>query len=476
MGAKPISAIQRAFAMIEQRGAMIRQLEAGVSVVLIHPKLSAAQEGLLFLEDAHIASRRDIAGRDIGQPEHVIGTTGAHAAIEWRMPPMQDITLFELMGCGNQDMPPGLIRGGMKQGEHILQLVPIAEGAACLIESRARPDPRTGRLIGQPAVDHQIKGRVRRVDLHCAQSGVPVIAARLKSAFDHSPVLPPVGQDMSVGAAIGLAQHEDNLSGFTGGNVEVNLEGGAAVRSRGLRPATKVPVQQAFRPPRIIFAAKEVGARCRKAMRRQVAGQERSPLPELLVPWILRQHGMRSRVIFRRAQRRGFTMHRTQQPFDIVSSGDAARFRQQVAQPQPDDLHRIVDGHEGEQLLFKPFAGPFPDRVADAMTYTAGGISAGRLRCRRPQMRIFLVPQIEDLRLRILYGIVAPRGQAVFAAVDRPAETQPGLGDNRAETGIGKYVGPGRGSGHAGIEVNEVIALLRETAKTIVEGQIVGAR
>jgi hypothetical protein len=95
---------------------------------------------------------------------------------------------------------------------------------------------------------------------------------------------------------------------------------------------------------------------------------------------------------------------------------------------------------EGQQLLLKPFACSFPDSVTDTMPNTTGAVPSSRLRRWRPQTRSFFIPQIENLCLWVLDGIVAPRSQAVFTTIDRPAETQPRLGHYCAKICICKHV------------------------------------
>lgn len=58
---------------------------------------------------------------------------------------------------------------------------------------------------------------------------------------------------MGMGTAVRLAQDEDDLGGFARRNVEVNLEGGAAVRPGGAGASPQVPVQQAFRAAGIVL-------------------------------------------------------------------------------------------------------------------------------------------------------------------------------------------------------------------------------
>ena len=79
---------------------------------------------------------------------------------------MEHVARLEL-ACGRgQDVPPRQLRRGMDQRHHVLQLVAEAKRAAGLIESRTAPDAARQALVQQPAIQQQIHGGIRCVDLH----------------------------------------------------------------------------------------------------------------------------------------------------------------------------------------------------------------------------------------------------------------------------------------------------------------------
>ena len=62
-----------------------------------------------------------------------------------------------------------------KQRQRVLQLVAEAEGAARLVEGRARTDAAGEALVGQPVVDHRVERLVRRLDLQRVEEAAPFL-------------------------------------------------------------------------------------------------------------------------------------------------------------------------------------------------------------------------------------------------------------------------------------------------------------
>jgi hypothetical protein len=60
---------------------------------------------------------------------------------------MQHVTLDELMACGFQQVPSGYVGMGDNECHDVLQLIPKAEGATRLIQSRATPHAARQRLV-----------------------------------------------------------------------------------------------------------------------------------------------------------------------------------------------------------------------------------------------------------------------------------------------------------------------------------------
>src|SRR3546814_16442887 len=85
------------------------------------------------------------------------------------MPPVEDVAFLELMGGRGQDMAPRRRWIDVQLSEDILELISDAECSACLVEAGAGAHAGADRLVGSPAVDHEVKGRVGWRDLDAAE-------------------------------------------------------------------------------------------------------------------------------------------------------------------------------------------------------------------------------------------------------------------------------------------------------------------
>src|SRR5262244_3758709 len=95
----------------------------------------------------------------------VVSDACANADPGRRVPPMLDITFFELSCCRSQDLRSSFCWGAVHQCHYILQLVPKAISSAGLIKRRAGPNAASQNLINKPAVYHQVHTRIGRGDM-----------------------------------------------------------------------------------------------------------------------------------------------------------------------------------------------------------------------------------------------------------------------------------------------------------------------
>src|SRR5512147_3207867 len=71
--------------------------ELSITFLFIWFQCLRAQEWNLLLQNRPIPGQAHIMSGDIGQPDHIVGTARAQSASCRRMPPVQHITLLELM-------------------------------------------------------------------------------------------------------------------------------------------------------------------------------------------------------------------------------------------------------------------------------------------------------------------------------------------------------------------------------------------
>src|SRR6476659_5476031 len=122
-------------------------------------------------------------GSDIWQPEQIIGTSCAKPASYRWVPPVQHVTLFELMGSRVENMRTDEIGPRVDKSHRILQLVTEPKCSAGLIKRGASPEAARKRLIKQPAIQQQIHARVRGLDLSLLKNIIPEFIQCLPGVF-----------------------------------------------------------------------------------------------------------------------------------------------------------------------------------------------------------------------------------------------------------------------------------------------------
>ena len=136
----------------------------------------------LFIEHALVAGRRDVARKNIGQPEMGVACLGALAetglAIRRAMPPFQHIAFKELLASVQQDLFARESRLEEDQRQNVLQLIAITERAASLVRTHPAEQTRGHRLVRQPDVDEPIEIRTVRSEAHFAEKFGPMGARR----------------------------------------------------------------------------------------------------------------------------------------------------------------------------------------------------------------------------------------------------------------------------------------------------------
>ena len=146
---------------VERRG-FVAGFRLEESVVLAGHQRRPLQEGNALIQNGDITGRRNILVDRISKPYHVVRDSGADTGACQRQPPVLNVAFRELpAGCA-QDLLASEIRLVEQERQGILKLVTEAEGAARLIEGRARQNAARQRLVGQPIVDHVVEAGIRR--------------------------------------------------------------------------------------------------------------------------------------------------------------------------------------------------------------------------------------------------------------------------------------------------------------------------
>ena len=137
-----------------------------------------------LVENSRIARDLNIMRYGIGEPAAIVRDARANAAFGFRQPPMLHVAFDELARGGPQKMRARQIRPRHAKRHHVLQLIAEPVGAACLVETGARPDAARQRLIRQPAVQENVQRTVRSLHLYGSQSLVPLPRDRAQHGIE----------------------------------------------------------------------------------------------------------------------------------------------------------------------------------------------------------------------------------------------------------------------------------------------------
>ena len=99
-----------------------------------------------------------------------------------RVPPLQHVAREELLAGVEQDLAAGEVGPDGEQGQHVLELVAEAEGAAALVRAAAAPEAGGEQLVGQPVVDQPVERGLVGLDPQVAQRARPRSACVSASA------------------------------------------------------------------------------------------------------------------------------------------------------------------------------------------------------------------------------------------------------------------------------------------------------
>ena len=125
-------------AMFHQRGRIGGGRGEVIQVVLSGGNVRAHQEGGGSRQHLHVSGAADVPRGHEGQEKPVIGDPGAHAGMPG-VPPVLHVACLVLPGGAEQQMTAHLLRVGVDQRGHVLQLIPEADGPAGLVEAGPRP-------------------------------------------------------------------------------------------------------------------------------------------------------------------------------------------------------------------------------------------------------------------------------------------------------------------------------------------------
>ena len=240
---------------------------------------------------------------------------------------------------------------------------------------------------------------------------------------------------------VGLAQEKDDLDFRAGLELERGLDGGAGIEGLARGSGQTDSGQRGGSHHRSVTAHK-LGA----------VGGDRSGSPvdvgeshagtEVGTERVARQESAGLGVDLGHDMHRGVVAGRPQDPLGIVRRRQLSPSIAHVLDPQPDQLDRVIGGHQEGQLMVEAVRVLFKGGIALTMTHQGRLGRWNRQRRWAPDLTAVFVSQVDDLARRVRDRVVAPGCQPVRLAVSRPGKTGPALGDQETETGVGDNVAP----------------------------------
>ena len=152
MGAKPGCAADGPHTMAVQGLRRLPRLHPVIQVPLPFRQGPVRQICHRHIQYVHVLGGLQVIGQHIGQKQPIVHDAGPYPP-HGHMPPMEHVPRRELPPRAQEQLLPHPRRLHLKQGQHILELIPEAHGAAALIVSRPGHEPGRVHLIQQPAVD-----------------------------------------------------------------------------------------------------------------------------------------------------------------------------------------------------------------------------------------------------------------------------------------------------------------------------------
>ena len=169
-------ALERASAVLEERTP--RRADASYCA---YRSCSSGASGSPVEERHRLVEDRRVAGGAAtysavtnGSQSHVVRAARPHAATGRWVPPVQDVAFLELMRGRFEDVRARHVGRCVEQRQDVLELV--ADTRRRRSTDRSPCDRRratTRRLVEQPAVEHQVHRRLRRLDADVPEHAVP---------------------------------------------------------------------------------------------------------------------------------------------------------------------------------------------------------------------------------------------------------------------------------------------------------------
>ena len=449
--------------VIPQRAALCGQVGQEERIVLTRRHGGSVQIGQVLVQHGQIAGHCHVIRHRMRQPDAIVRNAGPHPLTRMGQPPVLHIALRKLPGCRVQQMcahPCGL---GQRHRHPVLQLIAKAVCAAGLIECRAGLDAAGQRLIGQPAVHHDVHGAVRGRHLDGAGDRLPMRLDLCQQVCGVR-IAHPGDQRLCIVGGGRLSQQMPDLHRGARRQQHWRFQRQAGVQARACAPrqAGGRGGQRTVRSQNLGPVAADGGLRAHQV-------GEHHPVGKGHVPRVADQQGPGVGIAFADQMRRRPGAGDTHYRLRTGDHGQPPRLRAEVADLQGRDPDGALQRHELQQFQRQTACVMVEPAISHAVARHVP--SRPRQRAgggRKDRARVVIADQ-EGLGRGVRHRVVGPGGQAVFAAVFGPGAARAGGRDVKAETVIGDHVDPGRGGSPALVQDHHVFAPVAGKAAGAVE-------
>ncbi len=374
------------------------------------------QEGNVLVQDGAVTGHAYIMRCHKWEPEQVVRAARADAAPRGRMPPVQHVTLLELMGCRLEDVLAHQVRANVNVGHHVLKLVTKPVGAAGLIKRGPAPEAAGERLIQKPAIQKNVHARVRGLYPGLFQDLIPECFDTLPRGLHILDVFEVTNQSPCIFTVCTLPDQKSDLFGFARLQPEQGLQYSTWIVS-GFQARGESDTFQGSRTGVTPEISQKLRAIRRHARGLACACQKGHALSEIGVVSISRQQGKRRGIKFRRDVSRRVFPRAAEHPFRVIGYVDAPHLFGRILKLKLDNFHGFVRHDKNRHILKQSMAGMLESRIARSMTDEIWRIGPRRQRRRRPDLPGILITQVNRLRRGITDGVITPGREAILAAV-----------------------------------------------------------
>jgi len=253
---------------------------------------------------------------------------------------VQHVALLKLPLCGVQDLAPRDLRLDQQPCQGVLELIAKAKSPAGLVEPGAAIEAAGKALIQQPAVEHEIDGRQRGLDLHSPEQAVPVALGLVPGSPGGLGCSVSRRQGCSLFWILPLAHSPVQLLAGAGRQVDVHLQYRADLAAR-LYSGLEAHLSEGGWLCRSAAQAKEGEPIRGIAVQGLARDHKGGVLAELHVVGITRRQAAGGRIKSRHQMRPRGVRRGAQYPFHVQRGRDAARHICRVFQAQTHDLDGV---------------------------------------------------------------------------------------------------------------------------------------